>query len=167
MQNHINFNSTRSVVRTLGTEEFEDEKPRPLTGNLTSHTKEHHQNKLDDNMSSQDGDTVSPEATSALIDHGFTVASAQIMADMLKEGKLNPKIEPSRAGFLRVFAAWILDDDLPFTTGETLSIKRLFDYLHIKFQLPSDTTVRNTLAKIFITLHGTVVEELSVSYLNS
>jgi hypothetical protein len=84
------------------------------------------------------------------------------MEDFLLEGKLNPKIEPSRAGFLKIFAAWLLEEDLPFTTGEAPGIKRLFEYLHVKYQLPSDTTVRNQLAHIFTSLHATVVEELSV-----
>ncbi|KAJ6611141.1 hypothetical protein B0H10DRAFT_1656023, partial [Mycena sp. CBHHK59/15] len=52
-------------------------------------------------------------------------------------------------GFLKVFSAWILEDDLPFTTGETVGIRRLFKYMQSKFLLPSDTTVRNMLAHIF------------------
>jgi hypothetical protein len=85
------------------------------------------------------------------------------MENMLLEGKLNPKIESTQKGFLKVFAAWLLEEDLPFTTGEAPGLKRLFHYLDIKYQLPSDTTVRNQLAHIFASLHSTVVEELSVS----
>jgi hypothetical protein len=84
------------------------------------------------------------------------------MASFLEEGKLNPKRDPTKKGFLKHFAAWILEDDLPFTTGETRGIGRLFNYLSVKFQLPSDTTVRNTLAKIYIELHRNIVKELSV-----
>ncbi|CDO78267.1 hypothetical protein BN946_scf184558.g1, partial [Trametes cinnabarina] len=57
--------------------------------------------------------------------------------------------------------AWILDEDLPFTTGESLSLARLFKYLKIKFVLPSDTTVRNVLAQIFIDMHAKVVREFT------
>ena len=96
------------------------------------------------------------------IDLGFTAASAQLMANYIEEGKLNPKIEPTRAAFLKMFAAWILEDDLPFTTGETPGIERLFKFVGCKYALPSDTTVRNTLARIFTTLHCVVVKELSV-----
>ncbi|KAI0363188.1 hypothetical protein BV20DRAFT_921329, partial [Pilatotrama ljubarskyi] len=65
-------------------------------------------------------------------------------------------------GFYRVFAAWILDDNLPFTMGESPSLARLFQYLKVKFILPSDTTVRNVLAQIFAEMHGKVVHELAV-----
>jgi hypothetical protein len=84
------------------------------------------------------------------------------MEAYLLEGKLNPKIEPTRAGFLKLFAGWLLEEDLPFTTGEAPGLKRLFAYLDVKYQLPSDTTVRKTLAHVFASLHATVVEELSV-----
>lgn len=88
------------------------------------------------------------------------------MEGYLLEGKLNPKIESTRKGFLQIFSAWLLEDDLPWTTGESPGLKRLFEYLHVRFSLPSDTTVRNTLAQIFITLHETIVEELAVSFSN-
>lgn len=85
------------------------------------------------------------------------------MEEFLLEGKLNPKIEPTQAGFMKLFASWLLEEDLPFTTGEAPGLKRLFEYLEVKYQLPTDTAVRNTLAHIFATLHATVIEELSVS----
>ncbi|KAJ2911916.1 hypothetical protein MD484_g8499, partial [Candolleomyces efflorescens] len=40
-----------------------------------------------------------------------------------KKGKLSP---PTKAGFRRTFAAWIVDDDLPWTTGQA---PMLFDGL--------------------------------------
>ena len=85
------------------------------------------------------------------------------MENMLLEGKLNPKIERTQKGFLKVFAAWLLEEDLPFTMGKAPGLEKLFHYLDIKCQLPSDTTVHNQLAHIFVSLHSTVVEELSVS----
>ena len=85
------------------------------------------------------------------------------MESFLEEGKLNPKVYPTKKGFLKHFAAWLIEEDLPFTTGEVPGIHRLFNYLDVTYQLPSDTTVRNVLAKIYIELHGEVVCKLSVS----
>lgn len=85
------------------------------------------------------------------------------MEEFLEKGRLNPKLHPTKKGFLKHFAAWLIKEDLPFTTGESYGIKRLFKYLDVTFQLPSDTTVQNALAKIYIELHGEVVHELSVS----
>jgi hypothetical protein len=85
------------------------------------------------------------------------------MESFLREGQLNPKVYPTKKGFLKHFSAWLIKEDLPFTTGEAPGIHRLFKYLDITYQLPSDTTVRNVLAKIYIELHGEVVRELSVS----
>ena len=85
------------------------------------------------------------------------------MEEFLVKGRLNPKLGPTKRGFLRHFAAWLIEEDLPFTTGESHGIKRLFKYLDVTFQLPTDTTVRNALAKIYIELHAEVVRELSVS----
>lgn len=134
--------------------------PSLLLGNLATHTRIH-----SDKLESASGPDQGPDGkpSSNPIDHGFTAGSAKIMEEYLLEGKLNPKLEPTRKGFLKVFAAWILQEDLPYTTGEAPGLKRLFEYLQIRFVLPSDTAVRNTLAEIFMTLHGTVVEELAVS----
>ncbi|KAF8999519.1 hypothetical protein BDQ17DRAFT_1175918, partial [Cyathus striatus] len=44
------------------------------------------------------------------------------------------------------FAAWILDNDLPWTTGESNILSNLFKYLKISYMLPSDTAVHNELA---------------------
>ncbi|TFY58846.1 hypothetical protein EVJ58_g6152 [Rhodofomes roseus] len=84
------------------------------------------------------------------------------MADgYLKEGKLNPKVEPTQCGFLQVFAAWIIEDDLPFTTGESPGLARVFQYMQSKFLLPTDTTVRNTITTIFAKMHAELVKELA------
>ncbi|KAJ7809818.1 hypothetical protein B0H13DRAFT_1550389, partial [Mycena leptocephala] len=61
--------------------------------------------------------------------------------------------------FLKVVAAWIIEDDLPFTTGETPGIKRLFAFLQTHYILPSDTTVRNTLATMYVDIPGRQVED--------
>ena len=84
------------------------------------------------------------------------------MASYLKAGELNPAHEPMQKGFLWLFSAWILDESLPWTTGEAPALHLLFKYLKIQFQLPSDTTVCNQLAHIFAELHRKVVEEFTV-----
>ncbi|KAJ6484241.1 hypothetical protein C8R45DRAFT_764215, partial [Mycena sanguinolenta] len=65
--------------------------------------------------------------------------------------------------FLRIMAAWIIEDDLAFTTGETPGIKRLFAFLQTRYLLPSDTTVRNTLGEMYIDMYNLVMSELAVS----
>ena len=85
------------------------------------------------------------------------------MSDYLAEGQLNPKTYPTKKRFLKHFAAWLIEDDLSFTTGETPGIKQLFKYLEVTYQLPSITTIQNALARIYIKLHGQVVCKLSVS----
>jgi hypothetical protein len=88
--------------------------------------------------------------------------SRELMEQFLLERKLNPAIVPTKKGFLRIFCAWILDEDLPWTTGESPMLKNLFKYLNVNYGLPSDTTVCNELSKIFIELHHDVVSELEV-----
>lgn len=53
------------------------------------------------------------------------------MDDFLKEGLLHPHKDPTQKGFLKHFAAWLLEDDLPFDSGESLGIARLFRYLQV------------------------------------
>jgi hypothetical protein len=79
------------------------------------------------------------------------------MREYLRDGELNPTATTTQTGFYRLFAAWILDKSLPWTTGEAPTLQILFKYLKVNFVLPTDTTVRNHLAKIFAELHGKVV----------
>ncbi|KAJ6614974.1 hypothetical protein B0H10DRAFT_1712066, partial [Mycena sp. CBHHK59/15] len=58
------------------------------------------------------------------------------------------------------FSAWIIEDDLLFSTGETVGINRLFRFMHSRYELPSDTTVRNTLAKMYTEMYDTLKSEL-------
>ncbi|KAF7794639.1 hypothetical protein EIP86_005776 [Pleurotus ostreatoroseus] len=141
----------RTVVTTNPS--IDDEPRLPFLGNLGTHVKDKHPDALDGKDVEEDGIQAA--------DHGYTLKSAQMMAAFLKEGELNPRMVPTYKGFLRLFSAWILDEDLPFTTGEAPSLRNLFKYLHVNFALPSDTTVRNTLAHIFTELHGKVVRELT------
>jgi len=78
------------------------------------------------------------------------------------EGKLNPKTYPTKAGFLRHFAAWLIED-LPFTTGEAPGLHRLFKYLEITYQTSLGHDSSQCSRKNFmLRLHGEVVRELSV-----
>lgn len=88
--------------------------------------------------------------------------SAEMMEAYLKEGELNPEVIATYKGFLRIFAAWIFDESLPWTAGEAPTLQMLFKYLKITYPLPSDTTVRNQLVHIFEELHGKVVHEFAV-----
>lgn len=87
------------------------------------------------------------------------------MKEYLKEGALNLAIIATQKGFLHIFSAWILDKSFPWTTVEAPTLHALFKYLKIKFTLPSDTTVRNQLAQIFIELHGKVVKAFMVKFI--
>ncbi len=87
------------------------------------------------------------------------------MEKWLEEGALHPHSDPTQAGFLRVFAAWIIEEDLEFTTGESMGINRLFKYMESTFKLPSDTTVRNTLARIYTGMLEQVKSDLVVSFM--
>ncbi|KAJ7021826.1 hypothetical protein C8F04DRAFT_972208, partial [Mycena alexandri] len=119
-----------TVKRTVSKKAaFEDEKPQPAIGNLATHVRKH-----------GDPETLEIPGSAPGLTRGMSAASAKIMEDFLRDGKLNPASNPTQAGFNKVFAAWIIEDDLPFTTGETGGIHRLFCYMQSRFQLPSDTT---------------------------
>jgi hypothetical protein len=143
----------RCVARTQGKASFDDEEPHPWLGNLATHTCQKHPDKVD---------AIDVDATNTPPKHPYTASSAKLMESFLAARKLNPRTDPTKKRFLLHFAAWILEDNLPFTTGESPGINRLFKYLQVKFQLPSDTSVRNELARIYIQLHRTIVKELSV-----
>ena len=136
-------------------------------GNLATHVRTDHPEKYKAGMRGEDIRTGPSKTTSGEGSHSTTqsttLASARLMEGFLREGVLNPAVVPTQKGFQRIFAAWILEDDLPFTTGESPALARLFEYLKVNMVLPSDKTVRNTLARIFVDLHGAVVRELTVS----
>ena len=138
---------------------FDDEESLPQLNNLSTHISKCRKKnpeefkKHDTKPSNPDDDNEHPSKLKQ---------SADLMREYLRNGELNPAIEATQTGFLRLFAAWILDESLPWTTGEAPSLKLLFQYLKVKFILPTDTTVRNQLAKIFAELHGKVVREFTV-----
>ncbi|KAG8944484.1 hypothetical protein FRC04_001796, partial [Tulasnella sp. 424] len=145
-------NAVRTFPRTKGVNLWEEESNRPVLGNLATHTKKHE---------AKIAIAASSEPSTAHHTHGFTAASAKLMEGYLKDGALNPRLVPTQTGFLKMFAAWLLEDDLAWTTGESPGLARLFKYMQVNFKLPSDTTVRNTVARICQDLHKVIVEELA------
>ena len=147
-------NSTRSFARTVdGVDITFDMEPKlPKLQNLAGHVTE---------CKGAKDDKKKDEPTSE--EQINIKQSAEIMEAYLKEGELNPEVIATYRGFLCIFSAWILDESLPWTTGEAPTLQMLFRYLKITYQLPSDTTVRNQLAHIFEELHGKVVHEFAVS----
>ncbi|KAJ6527789.1 hypothetical protein B0H19DRAFT_540851 [Mycena capillaripes] len=140
-----------TVSRTVAkTDLFEDEPRGPPLGNLATHMKQHDGVPLPEDV--QSGETRTPSAS-----------SAKIMAEFLREGKLNPVINSTQANFPKIFAAWIIEDDLAFTTGETDGIRRLFAFMQSRYILPSDTSVRNALSKIYLDIYHLVKSELAAS----
>ncbi|KAJ7453226.1 hypothetical protein FB451DRAFT_1373925 [Mycena latifolia] len=92
-----------TFTRTVGRDEdFDDEPKQPALGNLSTHLKDH------------GGPSIPiPGATPLGETRGISAASAKIMEDFLREGKLNPAVNPTQKGFLTVFSAWILEADDP------------------------------------------------------
>lgn len=156
--------------------------------NLVSHTNKEHKSQVDAANAklaagkTEEGPGAGKPGTSA-----YSGASRSVMDKFREEGLLNPKHEPTRRGFILMLAAWIMDDDLPFTTctsnqteaspydtyacptclGESERLRRVFQYIKCKFELPSDTTLRNAVAQIIIQLHDELVKTMTVcSFLN-
>ncbi|KAJ7652749.1 hypothetical protein DFH06DRAFT_994994, partial [Mycena polygramma] len=98
------------------TQLFGDETPAPALGNLATHVRTHHK-----------GVPPPPDVLPGEV-RDISASSAKIMADFFVEGKLNPVINSTQGNFLKIFAAWIIEDNLPFTTGETPGIERLFAF---------------------------------------
>lgn len=157
----VDPNSSRSFERKVDSTQFDDEPRRPFLGNLTTHKKDKHSDKLTKSGEDVDSTTNDPPRAAGG-SHGYTMASVCLMDGFLEQGRLNPRKDCTRKGFLRIFAAWIIEEDLPWTTGEAPGLQQLFQYLRCQFVLPSDTTVRNVVAQIFADLHSEVVKELAV-----
>lgn len=151
--------SQRTVIRTVGGKDpkFSDEPPSVLKlNNLATHVKE-----------CKGLMTPDPSATSGaptLVDKTKFKGSADLMAEFLRNGELNPQIVPTKRGFLRIFSAWVVEESLPWTTGEAPMLQTLFKYLKIQYPLPSDTTVRQQLRIIFLELRAKLVCEFSVCF---
>ncbi|KAJ6449994.1 hypothetical protein C8R45DRAFT_849331, partial [Mycena sanguinolenta] len=137
--------TTLTVAREVSNKQlFGDEKPAPRLGNLATHiTNKHAGEPVPSDV--QPGEIRGVSATSAKIMADFLLEgkiypASNAAVDFVPKGKLNPAINSTQKNFLKVFAAWIIEDDLPFTTGETPGIHRLFAFLQTRYGLPSDTT---------------------------
>ncbi|KAJ2920184.1 hypothetical protein MD484_g20, partial [Candolleomyces efflorescens] len=149
----------RRFKRTINGKDitFDMEPALPKLSNLATHTKDCKGLAAKSTASASTSNSASAPKSA-----GFHLKqSVELMERYLKEGELNPAITPTNKGFKRIFAAWILDEDLPWTTGEAPLLRQLFAYLKITHTLPSDTSVRNELAHIFADLHGKVVKEFA------
>ncbi|KAJ7707181.1 hypothetical protein B0H16DRAFT_1242259, partial [Mycena metata] len=125
---HTGCKTSLSFLRTVGRERtFADESTAPKLGNLATHVRQNHQG-------------VPPPADAPGQTRIPSASSARIMGEFLQAGELNPVINSTQSNFLNIFAAWIVEDDLAFTTGETEGIKRLFAFMQSRYLLPSDTT---------------------------
>ncbi|KAF8261018.1 hypothetical protein EI94DRAFT_1892509, partial [Lactarius quietus] len=107
-----NMNGSRDELQ------FKDEPQQPRLGNLATHTKEHaglierrESERKGRQGQGSEGRDVGGSHT------GFTLASAKLMEKYVQDGLLNPRVEPTQPGFTRLFAAWLIEQDLPFTTG--------------------------------------------------
>ncbi|KAF5342711.1 hypothetical protein D9758_015876 [Tetrapyrgos nigripes] len=147
--------ATRSLQASGNAERFEDKKPRPTITNLTSHLKQHSEKLASAAADTPDTVERPPRELSG------SSASAKLLNAYLQEGRLNPALEPTYKGFLQHFTAWIIEDDLPFTTGESSGLQRVFSYLKIQYKLPTNTTVRKVLDQITEELRGNVIKELT------
>ena len=154
--------SIRRVSRTVTGADitFDDEPKLPKMSNVAGHVE---QCKTKNAAAFAEKEKAANESTESLAGQFNIANSRKLMEDYLRRGELNPDIEPTAKGFRRLFAAWILDESLPWTMGEAPSLQLLFQYLKVKFVLPVDTSVRNELASIFAELHGKVVREFAVS----
>ncbi|KAJ3851045.1 hypothetical protein EV368DRAFT_83909 [Lentinula lateritia] len=136
---------------------FDDEGKLPKLNNLATHSNEC-RGKSKPQERSDEGNRMEQSTAEGL----NLKRSADLMRNYLKDGELNPEALTTERGFLRLFAAWILDEYLPWTTGEAPSLRLLFKYLKVHYMLPSDTTVRNQLTKIFAELNAKVVKSFTV-----
>ncbi|KAJ7582416.1 hypothetical protein C8J56DRAFT_791591 [Mycena floridula] len=126
--------SAQSVIRTVPDDaSFNDEPKLPKLNNLSGH------------ISTCKGAPkveASEEAKTGTkgLDQMNLKRSIEFMEAYLKDSELNLQVVRTYRGFLRIFSAWILDESLPWTTGEAPTLKMLFKYLSITYPLPSDTT---------------------------
>ena len=107
------------------------DKPQPRRlGNLATHTKEHAGliERREAETKGKKGQD-SEERDVGGLHTGFTLASAKLMEKYVQDGLLNPHVEPTQPGFTRLFAAWFIEQDLPFTTSTFIA------FLHCLFKL--------------------------------
>jgi hypothetical protein len=107
------------VKWTQGTKSLEEQKPQPFLGNLYSHTLKH-----SNALKPQEETTHKPV-------HYHEKAVELMKKTFLEEGLINPATPKTQRGFLRLFAEWLVLEDLPWTTGEAPSLKRLFHFMEV------------------------------------
>ncbi|KLO07204.1 hypothetical protein SCHPADRAFT_984499, partial [Schizopora paradoxa] len=131
---HISH-SVNTVPRTPGCKSFDEEKPQPALGNLATHMKKKHSDKLNET-----GATPTTAPPTKVLD----LITNKVMGKFVEDGRLNPKIEPTQRGFTRLTTAWVVQEDQPFTAPEAPLLSMMFEYAGGRFTLPSDTTIRAT-----------------------
>lgn len=146
------YSSCVTVSHTEGKESFDVESPKPPLSNCATHIHKRHPNA--------ESDAAKVMTNNGAV--GMPAASVKLMADFLKEGKLNPEHVPTQKGFLKVFTAWVTEDDLLFTTSESPGLQHVFEHLKIRFTLPTHTTVHNQITHIFGEMHDRVKAEMKV-----
>lgn len=99
---------------------FDDEPKKPSVGNLATHLRDKHE-----------GASPPDSAQNA----AKTANDAEIMRRFLLSGAENPSHDPTQVGLNTVFAAWVLEDDLPFTLGESDGLDRVRRYLDSQTQV--------------------------------
>lgn len=144
----------------MDTDKLDDEPALPKLSNLSTHASECKGRKLHEEREAAKHGGDGGDGHGLKLNDFNLKESAEMFRQYITSGP--NRVLATQSGFNRLFAAWILDDDLPWVTGESPLLAELFKYLNINFALPSDTTVRNQLAHIFAELHGKVVNELAV-----
>ena len=115
---HIKLtNSMHSFPRTIdGTNiNFDMEPKLPKLNNLAGHV-------LECKGAKDDNEKTEPSSTEQI----NLKQSAEMMEAYLKEGELNPEVVATYKGFLHIFSAWIIDESLPWTAGDALTLQMLF-----------------------------------------
>ncbi|KAJ3559032.1 hypothetical protein NP233_g11365 [Leucocoprinus birnbaumii] len=136
---------------------FNDEPKLPPLNNLATHYNACKKKPDLDNRDNQWEDVVEEKDS----EESKLEKSHHLLAAYLEKGKLNPALKVTYSGFLRFFTAWILEENLPWTTGKSPALRLLFKYLKIPFSLLTDSTVRNQLDKFHDELHAKVVKEFA------
>ena len=127
---------------------FDDEPLKPSLSNLATHVKEHAEEIQERKEKGKDIDKDEGNAAPVGKDRGFNSKSCAMMKAFVAEGILHPAVKPTQEGFNTLFSAFLLCNDLPFTTGESEVLRDLFKYISCHFKTPTDTTVRRHLERI-------------------
>lgn len=164
--------STLCFKRTKDGISFEAEPKKPHLGNLGTHVKTNHE-ELDRKgkallAAGKSVEEVLDEgiddahAALTLTYGGYGPAEQKMFADFIEACQEETMVH-TQSGFYMAFAAWVVEDNLPWSTGMKSGIQRIWRYLKNKWKLPSDTTVRNYVQRLFDLLVEVLVKEIMVS----